>query len=114
MAGLSIQCEYLMYRFQKAGWRCSHHFFDDLRNLLESDLLLQKRSHGDLVGSVESDSFCASGSHRFVSQTETGEFTHIRGAKIQLPQVIDREPQLRSDAIRIRQRIQNGQTHVGH
>src|ERR1035441_9228178 len=113
-AGLGIQSEHLLYRFQMSGWRCNHYFFDDPRNLLESDPLLQKRSHRDFVGGVQGDGLCASGRRRFVSQTETREFSHIRGAEIQLPQVHDREAQLRWDAIRIRQRIQNGQTHVGH
>src|ERR1700687_229172 len=84
-AGLGVQSKHLKYRFQMSAWRCSHYFFDDPRNLLESDLLLQNRSHRDLVGGVQGDGFRASGRRRFVSQTETREFSHIRGAKIQMP-----------------------------
>src|SRR5258708_17346299 len=97
-AGLGVQREYLLYRFQMSGRRCTHYFFDDPRNLLEPDLLLQKCSHRDLVGGVQGDGLRASGRRRLVSQTETREFSHIRGGEIQMPKVTDREAQLRRDA----------------
>ena len=50
----------LLYRFQIRCWRCSHYVFDDLRDIVEADLLLQKRSDRDLIGGVESDGFAAS------------------------------------------------------
>ena len=55
-----------MYRFQMCGRRCSHYLFDDPGDVLEPDLLLQKRGYGDLVGGVEGDGFGASGAGRFV------------------------------------------------
>src|ERR1039457_2376522 len=67
-AGLGIQHKHLLYRFQMSSWRCRHCFFDDPRNLVESDLLLEKRSHRHLVRRVQSDGLRASGPSRFVSQ----------------------------------------------
>ena len=66
-------------------WRCNHYFFDDPWNILEPNLLLQKRGHRNLIGGIQGNGLRSSGSRRFVSQTETREFTHIRGAKIQMP-----------------------------
>src|ERR1700675_3162589 len=59
--GLGIQDKYFLYRFQISGWRCSHYFFDDPGNVLESDLFVEKRGHRDFVGGVEGDSFRACG-----------------------------------------------------
>src|SRR5580658_1107670 len=108
-AGFGIECKHLLYRFQMTQWRCNHDFFDDSGNVLKSDLSGEKGGHSDLVGGVQGDGFGASGATRlinqaFVGQTQTREFTHIRGAEIEMPQVHDREAQVGGDAIRIRQR----------
>ena len=38
-----------------ARWRRNHYFLNDLRDLLESDPSLQKRSYRDFVGRVQGD-----------------------------------------------------------
>ena len=70
-----------MYRFQIRGWRCSHYFFDDTGNILEADLLLQKRSHRDFVGGVESNGLCASRLGRLVSQCADKEIYSYPGGR---------------------------------
>ena len=42
----------------------------------------------DFIGGIQSDGFGASGRGRLVSQTQTREFDHIRGAEIQVPQAM--------------------------
>ena len=65
--------------------RFRKHFFDYFWNFVKTDSALQKRRHCHFVGGVECNRFRAPCLRRFVGQTQTREFFHVRRAEIEVP-----------------------------
>jgi len=83
-ASFGVCCKHLTYRFQFPSFRFSKHHLNYGRNLDETDTTVKKWGHCHLVRGVQGYSFCTSRLRRFIGQTETREFSHVRWRELQM------------------------------
>src|SRR5579875_3569137 len=83
----------------------------------ECDTTFEERCDGNLVGCIEGDGRFASGFSGFVGQAKAGEAVEVGLREVELTEHSEVEGQFfffrYGDSLRVRQRVQNGQAHVG-
>src|SRR5438876_11219378 len=96
-AGVAIRFKHLLYRFQMSRFSCRKHLFDDLRNLIEANAAFEKSGYSHFIGRIERHSLRSSCLRGLIGETKTREFTHVRGAEVEMTQVTDRKTHIRWD-----------------
>ncbi len=76
--------QHLFYRFQLPNFRCRKDFSDHFRDMVETDTALQKRCYCHFIGGIECNCFCTPSLRRFIRETQTREFFHIRREEFEM------------------------------
>ncbi len=95
-------------------WRGCEHLFNCTRDSHERDAAVKECLDGDLVGCVESDAVGSAFLCRFKGEAQAGEALEVGLLKVKMAERGQIEGERGGRPLRVGQRIQDGQAHVGH
>src|SRR5215472_16607891 len=88
------------------------HFPNCNRYPSEWDLAIEEGFDGDFIGSIEGNAVRASFFSRFKGEAQAGEALEVRLFEIEVAQGCEIEGEIRGGALRVCQRLEDGQAHV--